>query len=590
MLLQRVMAGTAGALLFATGVAVALADPPPMTTSRTTAAATAPTTSDTTTATVSTTPITTTTTTTTTPTITTTPGTTTSAPTQTTPTTTRAASTSTSTGAGVTATPTHQLALARSCPVAGVVLLRPNRPPTVVGEVADARSRAAQVGSLIYPDDGAIVTASSVTLRERACTTGRPRSADAQLRDVSLFGGAVTAARVTLELGTTDSASVAGLAVDGRPVSPSNASRISLHSWGYVVAGSQAPVQAPDQGQAIAALSVHLLRTYAGLPRGTTILLAVAGLHAQSTAAATKARKQTRATAHRHRKRAGATHEPLTVTPPLGERHYIFPVVGPSDYIDTYGAFRSDVPGNWHHGDDIFAPLGTPVVAVAGGTINRVGWEKLGGWRLWVRDSVGDEFYYAHLSGYAPTDLRTNRVKAGEVIGFIGNTGDAFTTSPHLHFEIHPRPLLHLGYDGAVDPTKYLNSWTHLEHVDAPRPTHPPLPDQPLLRNEARYVFRELLAARHLIRHAPKPSQRPHVPIPTGANGAPIAAPGPKHDAAPGTRAHSETSTLTIALLAVFGSLALFGATVAWAPLRSRLRRRQTAADGARSPGETERQ
>ena len=123
------------------------------------------------------------------------------------------------------------------------------------------------------------------------------------------------------------------------------------------------------------------------------------------------------------------------------------------------------VPGNWHHGDDIFAPLGTPVVAVASGTINRVGWERLGGWRLWVRDRAGDEFYYAHLSGYAPTDLHSNRVRAGEVIGFIGNTGDAFSTSPHLHFEVHPRQLLHLGYDGAVDPTSYLNHWTHLNHV-----------------------------------------------------------------------------------------------------------------------------
>jgi hypothetical protein len=258
------------------------------------------------------------------------------------------------------------------------------------------------------------------------------------------------------------------------------------------------------------------------------------------------------------------------VTPPLGQRHYIFPVAGPSDYVDTYGGFRSDVPGNWHHGDDIFAPLGTPVVAVASGTINRVGWEKLGGWRLWVRDSVGDEFYYAHLSGYTPTDLASNRVRAGGVIGFIGNTGDAFTTSPHLHFEIHPRTLLHLGYDGAVDPTKYLNSWTHLEHVDAPRPTHPPLPEQPLLRNEARYVFRELLAARHLIRDAPKPSQRPHVSIPTGANGPPIAAPEPRREAAPATGPRSGMSTLTVALLGALGSLALLGATGTWRLIRSR--------------------
>ena len=59
-------------------------------------------------------------------------------------------------------------------------------------------------------------------------------------------------------------------------------------------------------------------------------------------------------------------------------------------------------PRKWHHGDDIFAALGAPVVAVANGTINRVGWHKRGGWRLWVRDAAADQFYYAHLSGYAP--------------------------------------------------------------------------------------------------------------------------------------------------------------------------------------------
>lgn len=100
------------------------------------------------------------------------------------------------------------------------------------------------------------------------------------------------------------------------------------------------------------------------------------------------------------------------------------------------------MPGNWHHGDDIFAQLGTPVVAVADGTVTLVGWEHLGGWRLWVTDRAGDQFYYAHLSGYAPAvigadDGGTVQVKAGEVLGFIGNPGDAFTTSPHLHFEVH---------------------------------------------------------------------------------------------------------------------------------------------------------
>jgi murein DD-endopeptidase MepM/ murein hydrolase activator NlpD len=461
-----------------------------------------------------------------------------------------------------------------------VIVLPPGSRGSALGALTDSHAHAAQIDNLNYPADGSIVTASSVTLREGDCKTGRPTSGEARLHDISLFGGAITAKTITLELGSKASSSITGLAVDGAAVAPSATARIPVQRWGYAVTGSERPLQTPTGGQAIAALAVDLLQPHAGLPAGTLILVA-----ATSTQPPAVKTRTDRATARRHKKHAGATAAPLTVTPPLGQRNYIFPVIGPSDYIDTYGAFRSDVPGNWHHGDDIFAPLGAPVVAVASGTINRVGWEKLGGWRLWVRDSVGDEFYYAHLSGYAPTDLHTNRVKAGEVIGFIGNTGDAFTTSPHLHFEIHPRPLLHLGYNGAVDPTKYLDSWTHLAHVRAPRPTHPPLPEQPLIRNEARYVFRELLAARHLIRHAPKPSERPHVPIAVGANGRPVAAATPP--VRPPAAVHrSGMSLLTFSLLVGLGTLALFGATIAWTPVRSRLKNRQAA---AAEPDETPR-
>src|SRR4029434_9545319 len=86
--------------------------------------------------------------------------------------------------------------------------------------------------------------------------------------------------------------------------------------------------------------------------------------------------------AHRRRllARLHRAHRPLKITPPLGLSRYIFPIAGPASFADTYGAGRSDCA--WHHGDDIFAALGTPVVAVADGTLNRVGWERLGGWRL----------------------------------------------------------------------------------------------------------------------------------------------------------------------------------------------------------------
>ena len=54
-------------------------------------------------------------------------------------------------------------------------------------------------------------------------------------------------------------------------------------------------------------------------------------------------------------------------------------------------------------------------------------------------------------------------VSAGDVLGFVGNTGDAEGTPYHLHFEVHPVGLLGLGYDGAVDPTTYLDAWKHLQ-------------------------------------------------------------------------------------------------------------------------------
>ena len=71
--------------------------------------------------------------------------------------------------------------------------------------------------------------------------------------------------------------------------------------------------------------------------------------------------------------------------------------------------------------------------------------------------SAGNEFYYAHLSAYSPFAVNGNQVKAGTVLGFMGNTGDASTTPYHLHFEIHPVGLLYLGYDGAVNPYTYLH-------------------------------------------------------------------------------------------------------------------------------------
>ena len=273
-----------------------------------------------------------------------------------------------------------------------------------------------------------------------------------------------------------------------------------------------------------------------------------------------------------HKKRRRKISKPLKVTPPLGQRDFIFPVVGISDYADTYGAFRADVPGNWHHGDDIIAPLGAPVVAVASGTINRVGWEKVGGWRLWVRDSASDEFYYAHLSGYAPSDFHSKHVRAGQVIGFVGNTGDAFGGAPHVHFEIHPRQLLRLGYDGAVDPTTYLDSWKHVQSVDAPLPVHPRLPRQPLFRQQASYIFRELLAARHVRAKQPMLLASPGIAALARNARSTSDERLEIHGAAPPAKLGAGSSPLIASLLAGLAALSLFAMTTLLVRLRRRLR------------------
>jgi hypothetical protein len=137
-------------------------------------------------------------------------------------------------------------------------------------------------------------------------------------------------------------------------------------------------------------------------------------------------------------------------------------------FSDTFGAARADV--SWHHGDDIFAPLGSPILAVADGTLFSVGWNRIGGNRLWLRDREGNYFYYAHLAAFSTLAVEGAKVRRGDVLGFVGNTGDAAGTPYHLHFEIHPVALLALGYDGAVDPTSYLRAWQQARDLAAAAP------------------------------------------------------------------------------------------------------------------------
>src|SRR6266540_6113566 len=118
----------------------------------------------------------------------------------------------------------------------------------------------------------------------------------------------------------------------------------------------------------------------------------------------------------------------------IGGHRYSCPVEPPYSYTDTWGAARSG--GRIHLGTDIMAPSGARELAYTDGVISREHSNTLGGITLYLQGDNGDEYYYAHLSRYAvPTGTR---VKAGQVISYVGNTGDARYTAPHLHFEVHP--------------------------------------------------------------------------------------------------------------------------------------------------------
>jgi murein DD-endopeptidase MepM/ murein hydrolase activator NlpD len=129
----------------------------------------------------------------------------------------------------------------------------------------------------------------------------------------------------------------------------------------------------------------------------------------------------------------------------------VFPVDGKFWYGDDFGAPRA--VGGGHTGNDIFAVKGTPLVAVQDGTIEELRWRSLGGNSLHLVNDRGDYFYYAHLDRYADGLANGQRVSAGEVIGYVGNTGNARTTPPHVHFEVHP------GSGGPVNPFPYLELW-----------------------------------------------------------------------------------------------------------------------------------
>jgi murein DD-endopeptidase MepM/ murein hydrolase activator NlpD len=128
--------------------------------------------------------------------------------------------------------------------------------------------------------------------------------------------------------------------------------------------------------------------------------------------------------------KARALFAPLTGLrmPVVGVRHH--------HLDDSWGAPR-DGGDRRHRGIDIFAPRGTPIVAVMDGIISFIGDQPKGGHCIWLTTENGTSFYYAHLDRWAPGLYEGMEVENGDLLGYVGNTGNALTTPPHLHFGIN---------------------------------------------------------------------------------------------------------------------------------------------------------
>ena len=384
----------------------------------------------------------------------------------------------------------------------GIKVSVPNASGAATTSVGSPPNGAPAVEKFAFPADGSIVSADSSTASAVTEVKGYASArAESVVTAVSLFKGEITADAVTARAsagtgysgagGNANGSGVDNLKVNGQAVAltAGAATKVTLGDWGQLTIGSAAVDRsAPDGAKGyrgvVTELDVHLTADHGGLPADSEIQVAYVDVAAQTAPPAAPATTTTTSTGtlpatttfdpssgdaprdRVHRSGASTKVAPLKVQPKLTAGHYVFPVYGPSSYIDTFGAARSDV--TYHHGDDIFGQLGQPLLAVADGTVFSVGWNKIGGNRLWLLDGQGNQFYYAHLSAFSTAAVNGARVKAGEVIGFMGRTGDAEGTPYHLHFEVHPVSFLYLGYDGAVDPTPYLDAWRHQKDLPFP--------------------------------------------------------------------------------------------------------------------------
>lgn len=131
------------------------------------------------------------------------------------------------------------------------------------------------------------------------------------------------------------------------------------------------------------------------------------------------------------------------------DRRISMPVQGVAKkaVADTWHADRGD---RKHEGQDIFAPRGTAVLSATDGYILKIGENNLGGQTVSVIGAGGRVYYYAHLDSYAPNIAEGDHVNKETVLGYVGTTGNASGTPPHLHFGVYAR-------GGALNPLPLLS-------------------------------------------------------------------------------------------------------------------------------------
>lgn len=157
--------------------------------------------------------------------------------------------------------------------------------------------------------------------------------------------------------------------------------------------------------------------------------------------------------------RAASRNYVAPVSSPLAAGCPLIPVEGirANQLKSTFNEGRA---GHIHHAIDILAPRGTPVLAAVDGTVRKLFLSRAGGITLYEFDRTGERsYYYAHLDGYAPGIHEGLAVHRGDVLGYVGTTGNAPEGTPHLHFAIEILPPSKEWWKGeAIDPYPILTT------------------------------------------------------------------------------------------------------------------------------------